>query len=289
MDAVDGEQAWALFEACRDGDTRSVRALIESDANLLHAQYWYTQPIHFAVYANQPEIVRVLLEAGTQPGRTRFMDGGWNKLLHRAEDMGFDEVHRILVEAAHARFQYDPEFVQLRDAIVARKRRRVDTVLGERPDLTRACDVQGNNAIHWAVMTRQPDLFSLLCRSGVDPNHCRSDGQTPAHLLFNGDYGFRTWRELKGSVLADVDTTLRALLDAGASVDLSVACTVGDADRVSTLLAEDPGMARRLDSGRRSPLMYAARGGHLEIVRLLLSHGTDPNQPEELANEGHAL
>ena len=289
VDAVDGEQAWALFEACRDGDAQAVRALIEVDPNLLHAQYWYTQPIHFAVYANQPEIVRILLDAGTQPGRTRFMDSGWKKLLQRAEAMGFDEVHRILVEAVRSISGYDPDFVRLRDAIVARQPREVDQVLSQRGDLARACDVHGNNAIHWAVMTRQPPLFPVLREGGADPNHRRSDGQTPAHVLFNGDYEFRTWRELEGLEVADEATTLRALLEAGATADLSVACAVSDADRVGVLLREDPGVARRLDSGRRSPLTYAVRAGHLEIARLLLSHGAEPSQPEEQAPDGHAL
>ena len=35
--------------------------------------------------------------------------------------------------------------------------------------------------------------------------------------------------------------------------------------------------------------MYGARGGHLEAVRTLLSHGANPNAPEELADRGGAL
>ena len=138
-------------------------------------------------------------------------------------------------------------------------------------------------------MTRQPALFSLLGGHGADLDHHRSDGQTPGHLLFNGDYDFRTYRELEGLTYPDQPATLAALLDAGASADLSVACGSGDDRRVDFLLAKDPAISGRLDAGRRSPLMYAARGGHLEIVRSLLGHGADPNQPEELASEGHAL
>jgi uncharacterized protein len=289
VDAVDGDQAWALFQACRDGNTSAVRALLEADPNLVHAQYWYTQPIHFAVYANQPEVLRVLLDAGTEPGRTRFMDSGWNKLLEYSETMGFEAVHGTLVECARTRFGYDPDFTQLRDAIVSRERERIGAVLGQRDDLARACDAQGNNVFHWAVMTRQPELFARFRQLGADPNHRRSDGQTPAHLLFNGDYAFRTWRELQAVRHADQTTTLHALLDAGATADLSVACARGDIDRVNDLLTANPESARLLDSGRRSPLMYAARAGHLDIVRTLLHHGAHPNQPEELASQGHAL
>ena len=70
--AVDSDQAWALFESCRDGDVKTVRSLLEADPNLVHAQHWYQQPIHLAIYADQPEILRLLLEAGAEPVGARI-------------------------------------------------------------------------------------------------------------------------------------------------------------------------------------------------------------------------
>jgi len=52
---------------------------------------------------------------------------------------------------------------------------------------------------------------------------------------------------------------------------------------------EDPCLARRLDSGRESPLSYASQGGYLHIVRLLLEHGADPNIAEGDAPDGLVL
>ena len=289
VDPVDGEEAWALFEACRAGDLGGVRELIGRDPALVHAQYWYTQPIHFAVYANRPEVVRALLDAGAEPGRVRFMDSGWKKLVRRARALGFDEVRGILEAGARARYGYDPRFAELRDALVARDEQRVEEALRGRPSLAAAADLQGSNAVHWAVMTRQPGLLPLLVDLAADPDASRSDGQTPAHLLYNGDYEFRVWRELKSVAHPGATDVLSALVEAGATFDLSVACASGELERARALLEEDPARARRLDSGRRSPLTYAARGGHLDLVRLLLRHGCDPSQPEELAPEGHAL
>ena len=289
VDPVDGEEAWALFQACRDGDLDRVRELIRHDSALVHAQYWYTQPIHFGVYANRPAVVRLLLDAGAEPGRVRFMDSGWKKMVRRARGMGFDEVRGILEAEARARFGYDPRFADLRDAMVARGERRVAEMLRDQPHLAVAADLQGNNAVHWAVMTRQPALLPPLVDLGADLDACRSDGQTPVHLLYNGDYEFRVWRELKGIAHPGAAEVLSALVGVGATLDLSAACATGDLARVRRMLQEDPARARHLDSGRRSPLTYAARAGHLDIVRLLLRHGADPSQPEELAPEGHAL
>ena len=156
VDPVDGEEAWALFEACRDGDFARVRAMIEHDPALVHAQYWYTQPIHFAVYANRPAVVRSLLDAGAEPGRTRFMDSGWKKLVRRAAAMGFQEVRGILEDEAGRRFGYDSRFAELRDAMVSRDAGQVEATLHAHPKLAAAADLHGNNAVHWAVMTRQP-------------------------------------------------------------------------------------------------------------------------------------
>ena len=289
VDAVDGEQAWALFEACREGDEERARELVASDPKLVHAQYWYTQPIHLAVYANRPAFARMLLAAGSEPGRTRFMASGWGKLLRHATAYGFEEVRAVLGQAAHDRFGFAPEFDRLRRAIASRERRQVDAVLERAPGLARAADVEGRNAVHWAVMTRQPELVAPLCERGADPDHRRSDGQTPSHVLFNGDYEYRVWRELRNVDHADQASVLRALADAGARADLSVACAAGDIGAARRLLADAPGAARHLDSGRRSPLGYAARAGHEVLVKLLLEHGADPSAPEELASRGHAL
>jgi ankyrin repeat protein len=70
----------------------------------------------------------------------------------------------------------------------------------------------------------------------------------------------------------------------------------GDLPRVRDLLAEDPSLVNRLPEygsyylGSGTPLKNAAASGHIEIVRLLLEHGADPNLPEPgIAPRGHAL
>jgi hypothetical protein len=68
-----------------------------------------------------------------------------------------------------------------------------------------------------------------------------------------------------------------------------VAAAVGDQERVEQLLKKDAGLACRLDSARISPLSRAAWAGYTHIVRLLLEHGADPNQPEDSAPDGLAL
>ena len=54
-------------------------------------------------------------------------------------------------------------------------------------------------------------------------------------------------------------------------------------------MKKDSSLVRRLDSARISPLSYAAREGHLHIVRLLLERGAEPNTPEDAAPDGRAL
>lgn len=288
VNPVDGDQAWALFQACRDGDVEAAEALLDEDPALIHSQYWYTHPVHLAAYGNRPELVRLLFDRGAEPGRTHFA-GGWLKLEEHSRSMGFGEVEEVVRRAASERFGYAQGFERLRQAIVSRDLDQVRAVLVDEPELVKAADLEGNNAVHWAVMTRHPQVLREVVRAGADPNHSRGDGQTPAHLLFVGDYHYRVRRELAGVPHADVPTMWNALLEVGAEQDLSVACATGDVDRVRSLLESDPGRARRLDTGRRNPITFAARGGHHEVIRLLLEHGCDPSRPEERAPRGMAL
>jgi ankyrin repeat protein len=144
-------------------------------------------------------------------------------------------------------------------------------------------------------MTRQLDVIDLLLEKGADINARRQDGARPIQLT-NGDYHFRGWRD----VPKDWPTTPRQVLDhlraRGAYVDICTAASIGDLERVRTLLDQDPTLANRLSEyesyyiGSGAPLRSAAARGHIDVVRLLLERGADPNLPEPgIAPRGHAL
>jgi uncharacterized protein len=45
----------------------ALRGLLARAPQLARAQYWYTQPIHFAVRSGYLDAVQVLLDAGADP------------------------------------------------------------------------------------------------------------------------------------------------------------------------------------------------------------------------------
>lgn len=89
------------------------------------------------------------------------------------------------------------------------------------------------------------------------------------------DYGFSSWRAMK----VEVDR-----LQGGNLALYFEACAGGDADAVGRLLAMDASLAKTADPAAAhagwTGLHSAARAGHLDVVRLLLESGADPNARE---------
>src|SRR5258706_100233 len=189
------------------------------------------------------------------------------------------------------RVNYTPDFDELREAIIARDSRKIPAVPARQPKLTLASDALGNNAIHWSVITRQLGLIERFVELGTPIDAQRADGQTPVLLAVNGanDYWYRANRGRSHPTLRNTFVLVGSLLAHGANYNISVAAAVGDLERVEQFLKRDSSLVRRLDSARISPLSYAAREGHLHIVRLLLERGADPNTPEDAAPDGRAL
>jgi ankyrin repeat protein len=291
LQTLNGNDAWALFQACALGKMPKVKGLLAKDRRLVNAQYWYQFPIHMAVREGHAEIVKLLLEQGADPGQSIYTYNSWDKLLLSAQERGHREVESVLTRAMRKRFKYSPDFHVLKEAIIARDSRKIGAVLRRQPDLAQSSDALGNNALHWSVITRQLGLIERFVELGTPIDAQRADGQTPVLLAVNGanDYWYRATRGRSHPSIRNASVMVGSLLARGANYTISVAAAVGDQERVEQLLKKDVGLARRLDSARVSPLSYAAREGHLHIVRLLLEQGADPNTPEEAAPEGLAL
>jgi ankyrin repeat protein len=286
-----GTDVWELFNACIAGNLEAVKRLLARDPSLVNTQYAYRTPLYFAVRENQREVANFLLDQGANPLGLAINDS----LLQIARDRGYAEMEKLLEDKLASLHGASSKGETLATAIRERDVARMKALLDESPELLHAGDQRGNQPIHWATMTRQLDLIDLLLTQGADINARRQDGARPIQLT-NGDYHFRGWRD----VPTDWPTTPRQVLDHlrahGAYVDICTAASIGDLERVRTLLDQDPTLANRLSEyasyyiGSGSPLKNAAARGHIEVVRLLLERGADPNLPEPgIAPHGYAL
>ncbi len=291
VDILDGDDAWALFDASAKGDLGKVSALLEKDRRLVNAQYWYQFPIHRAVEAGHVEVVRILLEHGADPGQSRYTYDSWDKLLLKARQMEHAEMELLLRRFMEQRFKYQPGFDLLKNAIISRGSSAIQQVLEQYPHLVAASDALGNNALHWCVITRQMDWIKRFASAGTPIDALRADGHSPVLLAASGatDYWYRETRGRSHTTLRNTSVLVGFLLALGAEYTASVAAAIGDQERLEQLIKIDREAARRLDSSRFSPLSRAAVSGYLHIVQLLLEHGADPNMPEECAPEGRAL
>jgi len=68
------------------------------------------------------------------------------------------------------------------------------------------------------------------------------------------------------------------LVERGARTDVFDASATGATARLRELLSEDPSRANAVASDGFTPLGLAAFFGHLDVARLLLANGADPNQ-----------
>jgi ankyrin repeat protein len=129
--------------------------------------------------------------------------------------------------------------------------------------------------LHLAVYQCLPDIVDLLIERGADVNLRNPLDETPLELL--DAYEPRPVGDPEAARIR------KALRDAGAKDDLYTVIRAGEVEELRALLKADPSLARA-DNSLGGPLFVAARSGRVEVTKLLLEYGADPNTVNSAGN-----
>jgi ankyrin repeat protein len=286
-----GNQVWNMFCYCRDGNRNAVENTLNAFPGLVDCSHAYLTPLFFAVSNNQIETTQLLLDRGANPAGFSVGDSLWQL----AKKRGYVDIEKMLHDRIFGPDRSVEAGEMLGQIIRDQNLSRLRSILTDHPEWIDARDERTNQPIHWATMTRQPQFIDELLDRGADIEAKRLDGARPMQL-FNGDYHFRGWSRVPRDWMHTPEDILGHLISRGANVDLCSACHMGNIARVQELIDRDPSCVNRLSDsvtyylGSGSPVGNASTAGHIEIVRLLLEHGADPNLREPgIAPFGKAL
>ena len=301
----------AAIDAAASGDVLTLGRLLEHDPSLVRGGHDMPQPLPYAVRYGHVDAVRLLLEAGATPDHI----GGWgDTLVETARDRGFEDIARILEDAHQRISRVRPSETHIDHPIhVAAESgdlKRVRAFLDADPSLVHRSDRSGGTALHRSVIGHAPRVVALLLDRGADIHAVHGaglgsrNGYAPENLqpidlaIWGGpstvpQSKWRSiWRHLIGCIRwfvqrraeiphvpYDVETA-RLLVSRGAAYDLPIAAALGDRDRITAILDQDPIRIREARPNARLALSAAAEFGHTSLVRLLLERGADPTWPD---------
>jgi len=162
----------------------------------------------------------------------------------------------------------------------------IKKLVEENRKLIASRDDESRTALHLAARYGDPETVAYLVSMGADVNAKCYNRFTPLHLTSDPEIAkilidsgadlkakSASGTPLEDAVSDDNIAIVELLLEAGEKLDFELLVKLGRSKEVAAVLEEKPWMAK----APRRVLHTACWNGHLEISRLLLRNGADPN------------
>ena len=242
--AADGSTP--LHNAVYQDDFNQAKALLRAGANAKAATRYGVTPLSLACTNGNAAMIELLLSAGADANEA--LPGGETALMTAARTGNADAVAALLRHGAN---------VNAKDGW------------------------RGQTALMWAAAEGHADAVKVLLDHGAD-QHMRSQG-APARV-----------NPATGVVITAVTTEdgapVASIKNAEVSPLVMQNKTPADAARATGGKAPESGKnadenkpaagrgGGRASSGDFTPFLFAVRGGHIDVVKVLLAAGADPNE-----------
>ena len=308
--AVDGVTAARLHEAVESGDLTTARELLTRRPEIVDLGRGEMRAVHMAVLKRDLEMTRLLLEFGADP------DGGiWPKRdatspYILARERGYDEIADVLRAAREKRGARGPDgpteaVRKCQQAFQSGSEEAIVAVFEQHPELAEMCPADGRTMLHQAAGLGALRWMKWLLDRGADVNRNSHQGWTPLDYAATGRGGDWVFDNQK------FERAAALLLEHGAQLSPISAAALGrwdylekrskqDLEGKGVLEAAVKGnhsevLRRLLDLGldpdertqvghiaeqtwsAGGPLFQAVVLNRIEMARLLLERGADPN------------
>ena len=260
--------ASALMAASMAGSLDAVSLLVERGADVNGREFHYGQtPLMFAAWENRPEVIRFLIERGAHPELASTV---LPLQEDRLDENGNPRPRRKGAEQSGA----NSAMGGMTALLFAAREGHVDAVKalvesGANIDRVSGSDASSPTVI--AIANGHYDVGQYLLDRGADPNVANLDGVAPLFATVNMRYAPVSWAPNPRTDQEVVDSLdlIRALLEAGADPNARIGRKLWFSPT-----SHDRGWVAHAGA---TPFWRAAMSSDVEVMRILVAGGADPN------------
>ena len=275
-----------LCTAAADGNLDAIKAILAAAPELINVHRAENDEhcaLHYAVLANQPEAVRALMAAGADHRSGIYPHRDATTAAVIASERGLDQIVRIICDEDERRQLEACKNITIsedNDALFAAVQDGRDdqalAIIQRSPELLDACHRNGGSVAHAAASRGRHRLLLELLQRGADITHLTPEGQSPL------DGAALNIRRRNAPPNEGCLLSAGILLQAGCPHSPEAAVALGDLEFVRSHAHEHPQRFQSNDRDRDGLLQVAIASDHVEMVRLLLDLGLDPDDRHQL-------